>query len=260
MSTIGPYCVIGPNVAIGDGCKLIAHVHLTGHTTIGARTAIYPFASLGTPPQSVHYRGGPTRLVDRRRVRHPRERHDQYRHRGRRRRHRRVGDHCFFMVGSPCRRTIAASATTSIVRQQRGARRPRDGRRLRVFCGGQSRGAPVHADRRGRHGRRRERRARPTSFRSACAIGRSRASRRPQRRRAAAPRLFARRHPGACARAYRLLFDGEGTFAERVDARRGRIRRRSAGRQDHRVHPAPSERATDDAARAREGRRMPTQT
>ena len=60
---IGPYCVVGPHVAIGDGCHLIAHVHVTGHTTIGARTVIYPFASLGTPPQSLSYRGGPTRLV-----------------------------------------------------------------------------------------------------------------------------------------------------------------------------------------------------
>src|SRR6476646_2816187 len=62
-ASIGPYCVIGPNVVIGDGCKLIAHVHVTGHTTIGPRVAICPFASLGTPPQSVKYRGGPTRLV-----------------------------------------------------------------------------------------------------------------------------------------------------------------------------------------------------
>ena len=61
--TIGPYCVVGPDVAIGDGCKLVAHVHIAGHTTIGPNTAIYPFASLGTPPQSVHYRGGPTRLT-----------------------------------------------------------------------------------------------------------------------------------------------------------------------------------------------------
>src|SRR5689334_18456034 len=59
---IGPYCVIGPNVAIGDRCKLVAHVHLTGHTAIGPDCTIYPFASLGTPPQSVRYRGGPTRL------------------------------------------------------------------------------------------------------------------------------------------------------------------------------------------------------
>ena len=60
---IGPYCIVGSNVAIGDGCRLLAHVHLTGHTTIGPRSVIYPFASLGTPPQSVKYRGGPTRLA-----------------------------------------------------------------------------------------------------------------------------------------------------------------------------------------------------
>jgi UDP-N-acetylglucosamine acyltransferase len=61
--SIGPYCTIGPNVSIGDGCRLHGHVNLTGHTTIGARTVIYPFASLGTPPQSVSYRGEPTKLV-----------------------------------------------------------------------------------------------------------------------------------------------------------------------------------------------------
>jgi UDP-N-acetylglucosamine acyltransferase len=61
--TIGPYCVIDANVSIGDGCRVLSHVHITGHTTIGARSVIYPFASLGTPPQSVKYRGGPTKLV-----------------------------------------------------------------------------------------------------------------------------------------------------------------------------------------------------
>lgn len=61
--SIGPYCTIGPNVSVGDGCRLHAHVNLTGHTTIGARTVIHPFASLGSAPQSVKYRGGPTRLV-----------------------------------------------------------------------------------------------------------------------------------------------------------------------------------------------------
>jgi UDP-N-acetylglucosamine acyltransferase len=61
--TIGPYCTVGAHVTIGEGCKLIGHVNLTGHTTIGPRTVIYPFTSLGSPPQSVHYHGGPTRLV-----------------------------------------------------------------------------------------------------------------------------------------------------------------------------------------------------
>jgi UDP-N-acetylglucosamine acyltransferase len=61
-AVIGPYCVIGPHVTIGDGCRLAAHVHVAGHTAIGPRTTIQPFASLGTPPQSVHYHGEPTRL------------------------------------------------------------------------------------------------------------------------------------------------------------------------------------------------------
>ena len=61
--TIGPYCVVGSNVVIEDGCRLVAHVHLAGHTKLGAGSIVYPFASLGTPPQSVKYKGGPTRLV-----------------------------------------------------------------------------------------------------------------------------------------------------------------------------------------------------
>ena len=62
-AVIGPYCVIDSHVVIGEKCNLKAHVHATGRTTIGARTKIAPFASLGSPPQSVKYRGGPTRLT-----------------------------------------------------------------------------------------------------------------------------------------------------------------------------------------------------
>ena len=61
--SVGPYCVIGPHVSLSDGCKLEAHVHVSGHTSIGAHTTIFPFAALGGAPQSVGYRGGPTRLV-----------------------------------------------------------------------------------------------------------------------------------------------------------------------------------------------------
>ena len=60
---IGPNCIVGPQVEIGEGVRLIANVHVTGATAIGAGSVVYPFASLGTPPQSVHYRGGRTRLV-----------------------------------------------------------------------------------------------------------------------------------------------------------------------------------------------------
>jgi len=60
---IGPYCVIGPQVELRRGVRLLAHVYVTGSTSIGEDTIVYPFSSLGTPPQSVHYRGGATRLV-----------------------------------------------------------------------------------------------------------------------------------------------------------------------------------------------------
>lgn len=60
--SIGPYCVIGPNVKIGAQSRLIAHVNIDGDTVIGPRAIIHPFASLGTAPQSLGYRGEPTRL------------------------------------------------------------------------------------------------------------------------------------------------------------------------------------------------------
>lgn len=61
-ASIGPYCIVGPNVTIGAECKLLAHVNIAGHTTLGANCTVYPFASLGTPPQSLAYRGEPTTL------------------------------------------------------------------------------------------------------------------------------------------------------------------------------------------------------
>ena len=60
---IGPYCLVGPQVELARGVRLIAHVSVTGATTIGEDTVVYPFSSLGTPPQSVHYRGNATKLV-----------------------------------------------------------------------------------------------------------------------------------------------------------------------------------------------------
>ena len=61
--TIGPFCIVGRDAVIGSGCNLIAHVHVAGHTTIGERCTIYPYASLGGPPQSTGYKGEPTKLL-----------------------------------------------------------------------------------------------------------------------------------------------------------------------------------------------------
>jgi UDP-N-acetylglucosamine acyltransferase len=60
---IGPFCLVGPDVELCGGVRLLSHVSVTGATTIGAGTVVYPFASLGTPPQSFSYRGTPTRLT-----------------------------------------------------------------------------------------------------------------------------------------------------------------------------------------------------
>ena len=54
---IGPYCTVGGRVELGAGAKLISHVVADGHTKIGARTTIYPFASIGLRPQDLKYRG-----------------------------------------------------------------------------------------------------------------------------------------------------------------------------------------------------------
>lgn len=44
---IGPYCVVGPSVEIGEGTKLIAHVCLSGHLRMGEGNILGPFVSLG---------------------------------------------------------------------------------------------------------------------------------------------------------------------------------------------------------------------
>jgi UDP-N-acetylglucosamine acyltransferase len=48
--------VLGRNVRVG------ASAVIDGHTTIGDDTEVYPFASIGMPPQDLKYRGEPTRL------------------------------------------------------------------------------------------------------------------------------------------------------------------------------------------------------
>lgn len=60
---IGPYCVIGSQVELGAGVELVSHVVVAGRTTIGDECRIYPFASLGQPPQHVKYAGEAVELI-----------------------------------------------------------------------------------------------------------------------------------------------------------------------------------------------------
>jgi len=53
---------VDPDVLIGDGVRLLSHVTLSGRATVGARTVVHPFASLGLLPQNLKYRGKPSLL------------------------------------------------------------------------------------------------------------------------------------------------------------------------------------------------------
>ncbi len=54
---VGPYCIVGENVAIGRGSVLQSHVVVNGWTTIGDDCKVFPFATIGAASQDKKYRG-----------------------------------------------------------------------------------------------------------------------------------------------------------------------------------------------------------
>ena len=60
---IGPYTIIGPNVEIEGEVEIYSHVNITGYTKVGTGTKIFPFASIGTQPQDLKYKGEKNSLV-----------------------------------------------------------------------------------------------------------------------------------------------------------------------------------------------------
>jgi len=60
--SIGAFSVVGPDVVLGDGCRLSHHVIVDGHTTLGERCEVYPQAVIGMPPQDLKYHGETTYL------------------------------------------------------------------------------------------------------------------------------------------------------------------------------------------------------
>jgi UDP-N-acetylglucosamine acyltransferase len=59
---VGPYCVIGAEVALGQDCWLQHHVTLSGPTRAGARNKFYAYCSIGQQTQDLKYQGEPTYL------------------------------------------------------------------------------------------------------------------------------------------------------------------------------------------------------
>ena len=59
---IGPYCIVGPDVTLAKGVRLLSHVVIEGVTEIGEDCVVHPFANLGGPPQHLAHKGEPTKL------------------------------------------------------------------------------------------------------------------------------------------------------------------------------------------------------
>ncbi len=61
-ATVGPFSIVGAETELGEGVELISHAVVTGRTKVGARSRIYPFASIGHRPQDLKYAGEPSRI------------------------------------------------------------------------------------------------------------------------------------------------------------------------------------------------------
>ncbi|MCL5236539.1 MAG: acyl-ACP--UDP-N-acetylglucosamine O-acyltransferase [Nitrospirae bacterium] len=58
--SIGPFCIVGEGAVIKKGARLISNVVVDGNTEIGEDCTIYPFASIGLPPQDLKYKNEKT--------------------------------------------------------------------------------------------------------------------------------------------------------------------------------------------------------
>ena len=57
---VGAFAMIGPGVTLGDGCEIGAHAIIESNARIGNRTRVFSFASVGTAPQDLKFRGEET--------------------------------------------------------------------------------------------------------------------------------------------------------------------------------------------------------
>jgi len=61
-SIVGPYCVIAPEVSLGENCWLQHHVTLCGPLRAGRGNRFYAYCSIGQQTQDLKYKGEPTYL------------------------------------------------------------------------------------------------------------------------------------------------------------------------------------------------------
>ena len=60
---IGPFCYVGAGVELNENVELVSNVHIEGNTKVGNGTKIFPFASIGTQPQDLKFKGEKNSLI-----------------------------------------------------------------------------------------------------------------------------------------------------------------------------------------------------
>jgi len=60
--SVGPFCIVGAGVELGENCQLISHVVIHGPAKIGSNNRFFTFCAIGGEPQDISYKGEPTRL------------------------------------------------------------------------------------------------------------------------------------------------------------------------------------------------------
>ena len=61
---VGAYAMIGADVKIGAGTVVQSHAYVTGHTAIGKKCEVFPFACVGTKTQDLKYKEGDVTYVE----------------------------------------------------------------------------------------------------------------------------------------------------------------------------------------------------
>ncbi len=60
---VGPYCIVGSQVKIGKGTRIKSHAVIEGNTVLGQENLIFQFATVGSVPQDLKYKGENSELI-----------------------------------------------------------------------------------------------------------------------------------------------------------------------------------------------------